>query len=99
MVWLQIVERLGGFQTWDSLADVVFHRFDKDQHQIQLRQLDSLKQLGSIEEYQSKFEEPSHGILLYNSSYDYTFFVTCFFWGGILHRPKTAQVASVVAIM
>ena len=85
-VWLQTVQHQGQFQTWDSTADVVFNRFDKDQHQIQLRQLDSLKQLSSVEEYQYKCDELSHDILLYNSSYDYTFFVTCFFWGVCVGR-------------
>lgn len=78
---------------------------DKDQYPLQLRQLDSLKQVGSVQEYQTTFEALAHGILLYNPAYDDTFFVTRFL-GGLkeeirsaiaLHRPKTIQIASELA--
>lgn len=58
-------------------------------------------------DYHSRFEEISHGILLYNPSYDDTFFVTQFL-GGLkeeiraaiaLHRPKTVQDASELALL
>ena len=60
-----------------------------------MRQFDSLKQVGSVLEYHTGFEELAHGILLYNAAYDDTFFVTQFL--GVeeirsalaLHRPKT----------
>lgn len=60
---------------------VVFARYDKDQYPKQLRQFDSLKQVGSVLEYHTRFEELAHGILLYNPAYDDTFFVTRFLGG------------------
>lgn len=46
-----------------------------------LRQLDALKQDGSVAEYQDKFEQLAHGILLYNTAYDDAYFVTLFLGG------------------
>jgi hypothetical protein len=96
-IWLQSEERRGRIQDWDQLVQAVLAKYDKDQYPLQLRQLDSLKQVGSVQEYQTTFEALAHGILLYNPAYDDTFFVTRFL-GGLkeeirsaiaLHRPKT----------
>lgn len=106
-IWLQTEERHGRIQEWDELVKRVFAKYDQDQYPIQLRQLDSLKQLGSVQEFQKHFEELAHGILLYYPSYDDTFFVTRFL-GGLkeeirsaiaLHRPKTVQAASELALL
>lgn len=74
----------------------------KDQYVIQLKQLRAWKQGGSVAEYHARFEELSHGILLYNAAYDVTFFVTQFLAGlkeeiraaTALHRPKSMHDAS-----
>jgi hypothetical protein len=106
-IWLQTEERCGQIQNWEELVKLVFEKCNKDQYPMQLRQLDSLKQAGSVQQYQMKFEELAHGILLYNPSYDDTFFVTRFL-GGLreeirstfaLHRPKTVQAASELALL
>lgn len=86
---------------------VIFERFDRDQYQLQLCQLDALRQTGSVADYLDRFEQLSHGILLYNSSYDDTYFVVRFL-GGLkeeiraaiaLHQPKDVQTASTLAIL
>ncbi|PUZ77488.1 hypothetical protein GQ55_1G375700 [Panicum hallii var. hallii] len=41
--WLQTVERRGRVLDWDVLCQAVFDRFDRDQYQLQLRQLDALR--------------------------------------------------------
>jgi hypothetical protein len=53
--WLQTVERRGRITDWQKLYDLVFlvfAKYDKDQYQTQLCQLESLKQTGSEAEYQ-----------------------------------------------
>ena len=66
-----------------------------------------LRQTGSVAEYLERFEQLSHGILLYNSSYDDTYFVVRFL-GGLkeeirtaisLHQPKDVQSASTLAML
>jgi len=84
---------------------LVFAKFDKDQYPLQLKQFDALKQNDSVLDYQRRFEELAHGILLYNPSYDDTYLVTQFL-GGLkevirvaitLHRPKDVDTVSALA--
>ena len=72
-----------------------------------MRQLDTLRQIGSVAEYYASFEQLSHQILLYNNSYDDVFFVTHFLNGlkdeirsaFTLHRPQTVDTASSLALL
>ena len=105
--WLQTYELRGRVTSWSTLCKAVCDRFDLDQYQTFLRQLDSLKQTGSMTEYYEQFEHLSHSILLYNSSYDDTYFVTRFL-GGLrddirsiiaLHRPSSVDTTSALAIL
>lgn len=85
----------------------MFAKFDKDQYQTQLRHLEALKQTSIVSEYQRRFDELAHGILLYNSAFDDTFLVTKFLGGlkeeirsAILpHRPKDVDTASALALI
>jgi hypothetical protein len=52
-VWLQSVEQYGRITDWDKLCELVFAKYDKHQYQKQLRQLESLRQTGSVTDYQS----------------------------------------------
>ena len=89
-------------QSWEALCDAFCQRFDKDQYQLHMRQLDTLRKTGSVQEYYECFEQLSHHILLYNTSYDDVYFVTRFMNGLkeeirapiALHRPKNVDTAS-----
>ncbi|CAD6251220.1 unnamed protein product [Miscanthus lutarioriparius] len=48
----------------------------RNQYQLLLKKFDALKQTGSVDDYQAEFEKLAQGILLYNSNYDDTYFVT-----------------------
>jgi hypothetical protein len=106
-IWLQTVQKQGRVTDWDSLCALVFAKFDKDQYQTQLRHLEALKQIDTVSEYQSQFDELAHGILLYNSGFEDTFFVTKFVGGLkeeirsaiLLHRPKDVDTASALALI
>lgn len=74
--WLQTVERRGRVQSWEALHTAVGARFDRDQYQLHMKQLDNLKQTGSVTDYYTKFEQLAHCILLYNNAYDDVYFVT-----------------------
>ncbi|XP_066361406.1 uncharacterized protein [Miscanthus floridulus] len=105
--WLQTVERRGRVTDWDKLCELVFAKFDKDQYQNHLQQLESLKQTGSVQEYHAQFEKLAHGILLYNPTYDDVFFVTRFLSRLkeeiraplMLHRPGDVDPASTLATL
>lgn len=105
--WLQTVELRGRFPTWEAFHTAVCDRFDRDQYQIHMKQLDNLRQTGSVAEYQTQFESLAHSILLYNPAYDDVYFVTRFL-GGLkeeirapiaLHRPPNLDTASALALL
>lgn len=86
---------------------VVCGHFDKDQYPLHMKQLENLRQTGSVVEYRKKFEQLAHSILLYNPSYDDVFFVTRFL-GGLkeeirapitLHRPPNLETAGTLALL
>lgn len=105
--WLQTVQWRGRVTDWEQLCELVFTKFDKDQYQNQLRQLESLKQTGSVQAYYEQFEKLAHGVLLYNPTYDDVYFVTRFMTGLkeeiraaiILHRPQDVDTASALALL
>ncbi|XP_066317156.1 uncharacterized protein [Miscanthus floridulus] len=103
---LLTVQRNGRIEDWVQLCDLVMNRFDKNQYQLLLKRFEVLKQSGSVDDYQAEFEKLAQGILLYNSNYDDTYFVTRFVAGLkeeirsviTLHRPKDVDTASALAL-
>lgn len=95
------------FQSWHALQEAVCNHFDKDMYPLQMKQLESLRQTGSVQEYHQRFEQLAHNILLYNPSYDDVYFVTKFLSGLkeeirapiTLHRPKNLVEASTLALL
>jgi len=49
--WLQTFERRGRVASWEELHKAVCDHFDKDHYALHMRQLDSLRQTASVEEY------------------------------------------------
>jgi hypothetical protein len=82
-------------------------KFDGDQYQLLLNQFEQLHQIGFVQEYQEEFGKLAHGLLLYNNSYDETYFVTRFVAGLrddirrviVLHRPKDVDATSALALL
>ena len=80
----------------------MFAHYDKDQYPNQLKQLEYLKQTGSVAEYYAQFEKLAHRILLYNPAYDDVYFVIRYLAGLkdeirttiTLHRPRDIATAS-----
>ncbi|XP_066324466.1 uncharacterized protein [Miscanthus floridulus] len=56
--WLQTVQRKGRVLDWDQLCELVMNRFDKNQYQLLLKKFEVLKQIASVDEYQTEFEKP-----------------------------------------
>ena len=69
--------------------------------------MDALRQISSVSDYLDQFEQLLHGILLYNTHCEDTYFVTRFLggfseeiWSVIsLHRPKDVQSTSALALL
>jgi hypothetical protein len=105
--WLQTVQRRGRITDWGTLCELVMAKFDGDQYQLLLNQFEQLHQIGFVQEYQEEFGKLAHGLLLYNNSYDETYFVTRFVAGLrddirrviVLHRPKDVDATSALALL
>ena len=69
------MEHRGRIVDWSKLCELVFAKYAKDQYSLMLRQLDALKQSNFVTEYQHRFEELAHGIILYNPTFDDTYLV------------------------
>ena len=100
-LWLQTYEALHSVATWPELCVGVFAKFNRDKYAKTVDILFAHHQVGSVDEYAHKFEELMHHVLLYNHSYDETFFVRRFIAGlkpeirsAIkLHNPGTVDLA------
>jgi hypothetical protein len=100
-LWLQTYEALHNISTWPELCVGVFSKFNRDKYARIMDSFFSHKQTSSVDEYARKFEELMHKILLYNRSYDETFFVRHFLAGLRLdirraiklHNPNTVDLA------
>jgi hypothetical protein len=105
--WLQTFELQGRVDTWEQVYTAVCDRFDRNQYQLVMRQLDNLRQTSSVQEYHVRFEQLAYQLLLYNAQYDDVYFVTRFM-GGLkeeirapiaLHQPKNVDTASALALL
>jgi hypothetical protein len=80
-LWLGTVVVSGHIEDWVVLCQLVFNRWGKDQHQVFMRQILSLKQSGSVAEYIEKFDDLRHQLLLHDPSTS-NVFLWLIFWKG-----------------
>lgn len=105
--WLQSHEVLHPIHSWSDLVIAVFDKFDKNKYEQQLDQLFKLKQLGTVTEYHTQFEDLMHKVLVHNKAYDETFMVNRFVSGlksniriAIrLQTPRTIDAAVCLALV
>jgi hypothetical protein len=55
--WLQFVDHRIRTVSWNELCSWIHERFGRDQHEILIRQLYHIRQIGSVQEYIDKFCE------------------------------------------
>ena len=100
-LWLQTYEAMHSVANWAELCVGVFSKFNRDKYAKIVDALFAHTQTGSVDDYAHTFEELMHKVLLYNHSYDETFFVRRFIAGlkpairsAIkLHNPGTVDLA------
>jgi hypothetical protein len=76
--WLQSIDHRIHSATWSELCSWIHERFDKDQHEILIRQLYKIKQSGSVQEYIDKFVELVDQLKAYSSNIDPIYYTTRF---------------------
>jgi hypothetical protein len=67
-LWLETIEVAGPIEDWEFLCQLVFNHWDKDQHQVFMHQILSLKQPWSVSEYIEKIDDLRHQLLLHDPS-------------------------------
>jgi hypothetical protein len=107
LLWLETIEASGRIEEWPTLCQLVFNRWGKDQHQIFMRQILSLKQSGPVTKYIEKFDDLRHQLLLHDPSTSNVFFVARFLEGLredirsviVIHRPQDMDTVCSLALM
>jgi len=56
-LWLQTAQLRGRFQNWEAMHTAVCAHFDKDQYPLHMKQLENLRQTGSVADYQKSFDQ------------------------------------------
>jgi hypothetical protein len=74
--WLQSVNHKIHSATWSELCSWIHERFGKDQHEILIRQLYHMKQIGSIQDYIDKFSGLVDQLQTYSHSVDPLYYTT-----------------------
>jgi len=97
-LWLQTYEALHTVATWPELFVGVFGKFNRDKYGKIMDILFAHKQIGMVDEYAHKFEELMHRILLYNHSYDETFFVRRFLAGLKPELSRTIKLMNPITV-
>jgi hypothetical protein len=105
--WLQSYDAQHNLETWAELCVAIENRFGRDLHNTFMRELLSLKQTTTVEDYIERFEQLRHKVLLHNDKYDDVLFVNRFIDGLkydirnaiLLHKPRTVDAAASLAIM
>uniref|UniRef100_J3MDG5 Retrotransposon gag domain-containing protein n=1 Tax=Oryza brachyantha TaxID=4533 RepID=J3MDG5_ORYBR len=64
--WLRSSQAHLKFPEWNSFCGAVVQKFDRDQHQQLIRQMDTIKQNGSVTEFYESFDELMNQLLIYD---------------------------------
>lgn len=103
--WLRSSRAHVRFPGWGEFCHVVSTKFDRDQHKLLIRQMDAIKQVGTVWEYYEKFDELMNQLLVYDPGVSMKYLTHRFTEGlhreirnvVILQRPRDLESALVVA--
>jgi hypothetical protein len=79
--WLQSIEHHTKIFTWDQFCKFVHDRFGRDQHEVLIRQLFHIKQIGYVAEYVEQFAQLVDQLSAYTSSTDPLYYTLQFIDG------------------
>ena len=79
--WLQALERRIRHVSWNEFCEMLLERFGRDQHDILIRQLFHIKQVGSVSEYIEQFSKLVDQLNAYESVTDSCYYTMRFIDG------------------
>ncbi|BAS79307.1 Os02g0566300 [Oryza sativa Japonica Group] len=103
--WLRSTRAHLRFPNWEDFCAAVSDKFDRDQHDSLIRQMDQIKQTGSVWEYYERFDELMNQLLVYDPGVNMCYLTHRFIDGlrreirnaVLLQRPKNLESALAVA--
>lgn len=103
--WLQSIERKLMSLSWEDFCRLIHDRFGRDPHELLIRQLFHIKQLGSVSEYIEQFFALVDQLAAYSSSNDPLYFTLRFIDGlhddiksvVLVQRPQDLDTTCVLA--
>lgn len=103
--WLRSSRAHVRFSIWEDFCSAVSAKFDRDQHELLIRQMDSIRQVGTVWEYYEKFDELMNQLLVYDPVVNMKYLTHRFIEGlrreirnaVILQRPRDLESALAVA--
>ncbi|XP_015618641.1 uncharacterized protein [Oryza sativa Japonica Group] len=105
--WLRSSRAHLRFPMWEDFCAAVSAKFDRDQHENLIRQMDSIKQNGTVWEFYERFDELMNQLLVYDPTLSSKYLTHRFTKGlrreirnaVLLQRPKDLESALAVALL
>ncbi len=105
--WLRSSRAHEVFVDWSRFCEAVNQKFDRNQHRQLIRQLDQIKQTGSVSEFYERFDDLMNQLLTYDPMYNTLNLVHRFIEGlrfdireaVLLHCPEDLESALVLALL
>jgi hypothetical protein len=105
--WLQYVDHRVKVASWIELCSWIHDRFGRDQHELFIRQLYKIKEVGSVQEYIDKFCELVDQLQAYSPNIDPLYYTTRFVDGLkdyikfliSVQRPKDLDTGCCLALL
>jgi hypothetical protein len=105
--WLQSTEHRIRSATWDQFFSLIHDRFDRDQHEVLIRQLFHIRQKGTATEYVEEFSALNDQLATYESEANPLYYTMCFVDGlqydirsmVMIQRPPTYDSACALALV
>lgn len=105
--WVQSVTEKLKTMKWSEFCSALHKRFDRDQHEFLLRQLNRICQTTSVQDYVDRFSELVDQLIAYDSSTNALFYITRFVDGLhsdiraviLVQRPDFLDTAYTLALL
>lgn len=103
--WLRSSRAHVRYPVWEEFSATMSSKFDKDQHDLLIRQMDQIRQTGTVWEFYEHFDELMNQLLAYDPEVNMRYLIHRFTEGlhreirnaVLLHRPRDLETALAIA--
>ena len=106
-LWYQSVEAQVPEWSWEDFCAQIHDRFDRDRHELLIRQIFHINQSSTVSDYLARFSELVDQLKVYSPSHDPLFYTMRFIDGPCpdiksvvhMHCPKDLETATTLALL